>query len=438
MNEEIRNLTSNDGNSAAREELRAKIAVLRGEKDKIRAQKEPMHQKLTATQEALKAKVDDLHTSKDKIQYKKPEDIDRKITQLEEQIESGSLKLIEEKKIVAEISKLRKARRELDSFSGQEASIGDLKKAADHYRAAIGEKDRELRTFDEQLKVVNAELTKLSSNRSANQGKIKSLIQERDAVRKQMDTIFEGKNLAYEEFQKAQTAHRIWMQAEQVKWEETQVKRDIEHAIRDLEFELKKLEIPACSDQIEQCLNIQTYLRTNILKESVPVSSESASAASSNAAFRQVEKLDDTLVLKKEEVVDNYSILSSKSKGKKVVKEAAPSTQNVKLPFWIISALNELKVNMVTNLEEAKQAIAALEKVKTSFEEKQNSKMSNIDSERASINARIEKEKARLETVPQEAAARMKVNAAKRAAAKEAAAAAESEAAAATTATSSQ
>ena len=64
--------------------------------------------------------------------------------------------------------------------------------------------------------------------------------------------------------------------------------------------------------------------------------------------------------------------------------------------------------------------------------------MSNIDSERASINARIEKEKARLETVPQEAAARMKVNAAKRAAAKEAAAAAESEAAAATTATSSQ
>lgn len=439
LNEEIRNLTSNDSNSAAREELRGKIAALKGEKDKIRAQKEPIHLKLVATQEALKAKVDDLHTSKDKIQYKKPEDIDRKIAQLEEQIESGALKLIDEKKMVAEISKLRKARRELDSFSGQEASIGDLKKAADQFRAVLAEKDRELRTFDEQLKVVSAELTKLSSTRSANQGKIKALIQDRDALRKQMDTLFEGKNAAYEEFQKAQAAHRIWMQAEQVKWEETNITRDIERAIRDLEFEMKKLEIPACSDQIEQCLNIQNYLRINVLKESVSTgAAESTTGSASNAAFRQVEKLDDAQVLKKEEVVDNYSIVSSKGKGKKTTKEAAaPSaTQSVKLPFWIISALNELKVNMVTNVDEAKQAIAALDKVKASFEEKQNAKMANIDSERASITARIEKEKARLATVPQEAAARMKANEAKRAAAKEAAKAAEAAEAAA--ATSSQ
>ena len=422
MNEEIRNLTTNDGNNAAREELRTKITALKGEKEKIRAQKEPIYQKLVATQEALKAKVDDLHTSKDKIQFKKPEDIDRKIAQLEEQIESGSLKLIEEKKNVAEISKLRKARRELDSFSGQESTIGDLKKAADQYRVILAEKDRDLRVFDEQLKSVNSELTQLSSTRSANQGKIKALTQERDGVRKQMDRLYETKNQAYEEFQKAQAAHRIWMQAENVKWEENHVRKEIDQAIRDLEFELKKLEMPASSDQIEQCLNIQTYLRTNVLKESVVVGNQSTAASTNTTGIRQVDKLDDTMVLKKDEVVDNYSI-ASKSKAKKVLKDVAPiSTSTVKLPFWVISALNELKVNMVSNVEEAKQAIVALEKVKTSFEQKQESKMANIDSERAAINIRMEKEKARLENVPQEAAIRMLANATKRAAAKEAAA----------------
>ena len=323
---------------------------------------------------------------------------------------------------MAEISKLRKARRELDSFSGQESTIGDLKKAADQYRVILAEKDRDLRVFDEQLKSVNSELTQLSSTRSANQGKIKALTQERDGVRKQMDRLYETKNQAYEEFQKAQAAHRIWTQAENVKWEESHVRKEIEQAIRDLEYELKKLEMPTSSDQIEQCLNIQTYLRINVLKESVVIGSQSTAASTSTTGIRQVDKLDDTMVLKKDEVVDNYSIVS-KSKAKKVIKDVAPiSNSTVKLPFWVISALNELKVNMVSNVEEAKQAIMALEKVKTSFEQKQDARMANIDSERTAINIRMEKEKARLENVPQEAAIRMIANATKRAAAKEAAA----------------
>jgi uncharacterized coiled-coil DUF342 family protein len=406
LNEDIRNLTSNDVNNAAREQLRSKISSLKAEKEKIRAQKEPIFQKLTSTQEALKAKVDDLHTSKDKVQFKKPEDIDRKIQQLEEQIESGSLKLIDEKKTVAEISKLRKIRRELESFSGQESSIADLKKAADHCRSIIAERDRELRALDEQMKTVNAELDKLSSSRNENQSKIKALINQRDATRKQLDGLYEKKSAAYEDLQKAQAAHRIWMQAEQVKWEESQVQRDIERAIRDLELEMKKLEMPACSDQIEQCLNLQTYLRTNVLKESVPVSSD-ANSILPNAAGRQVEKLMEAEVFKKQNVEDNYSINSKKSKSKKGTGTAALSN-NVKLPFWVISALSELKVNMVFNAEEAKLAIDALEGIKKSCEQTQAAQLANIDSERAAIQARIDKQKERIPKISEEAAARMK------------------------------
>lgn len=304
---------------------------------------------------------------------------------------------------------MRKVRREFDSFSGQESSIADMKKAADQYRVIIAEKDRELRTFDEQLKVVNAELTKLSSIRSANQGKIKTLMQNRDAFRKQIDAQYEAKNIAYEEFQKAQAAHRIWMQAEQVKWEEAHVQREIDNAIRDLENDLRKLELPACSDQIEQCLNIQTYLRVNVLKAPVTLGGENT-ATSAATTLRQVEKVSSDLILKKEQVEDNYSIGSKKSKGKKVTVKEPTSSQTVKLPFWVISALNELKINMVTNIEEAKQAIEALDKVKASFEQVQKSKMANVDAEREAIQARIEKQKARIPNISQEAANRIKAN----------------------------
>lgn len=425
-------LTGSDVNAPIREELSGKISHLKAEKERIRSQKEPIFNKLQATQNLLKSKIEELRSSKEKALFKRPEDIDRKIEQMEADIESGALKLIDEKKLVAEISKLRKLRRSLDSFSDHESSIADLKKASDQYRAILAEKDKELRGLDEQLKVVHAELVKLTSTRTENQGKIKALIKERDALREKTNGLYGAKNAAYEEFQKAYKAHGVFLAAERVKWEEAAVRREIETAVRDLERDLRHLEMPACVDQIEQCLNIQAFLRTNVLKEPVvPCPAASASVASDDlpSSFRRVEKVSDDMILKKDQIEDHYSIVGGSKKASKAgTKKSDSSVQQstgpskLKLPFWVLSGLEELNINMVSNVDDARTAIKALEDVKLAFEAKQKEKLATIDAEKSQILARIEKQKAQLDLVPQEAERRLKKKSAERAAAEKAAA----------------
>jgi len=216
-----------------------------------------------------------------------------------------------------------------------------------------------------------------------------------------------------EEFQNALKAHSSWIEVERVKSEESFVRRDIETAIRNLERDLRNLALPACSDQIEQCINIQAYLRTHVLKESVaPLGLSSVSAALSG---RQVEKVTDDMVLKKEQINDPYSIVSSKKSSKTTSKKpTGEATGSIKLPFWVISALEELKVNMVTTAEEAKIAIAKLDSVKSAFEAQQTAKLSTVDSEKAVLQERLTKQIARLENVAEEAAQRLKAHATQR------------------------
>lgn len=55
-------------------------------------------------QERMQSKIKDLNTARGKFPYKSGAEVDAKIASLEKQVESGNLKLVDERKALSEIS----------------------------------------------------------------------------------------------------------------------------------------------------------------------------------------------------------------------------------------------------------------------------------------------------------------------------------------------
>lgn len=89
---------------------------------------------------------------------------------LERQVESGSMKLVDEKKALAEISTLRKHRKTVESFSSQQAAIDADKAKIDQVRKELDDPEQKAasKKFDElrkELDEVNKRMEEVSKSR---------------------------------------------------------------------------------------------------------------------------------------------------------------------------------------------------------------------------------------------------------------------------------
>jgi len=396
ISDEVRSLTASDTQLAAREELRSQIEVLRAKKDQLISQKNPVFQRLQDSQASFRRKMDDLQAAKEKLPFKRVEDVDKLIADYDAQVTSGQLKLIEEKRIVAEMSKLRKARKQIESFNG-DSSMVDLKKNIDSLRTSMNEKDGEIKSIQEQLNSLHDQLGKMSSSRSAAQGKIKSLLGEKAQLSKSMNGLYEDKNKLFESFNEAKKAHNNWFQHQRLVNEESHIQRDIDYQVRKLEQEINDLSIPVNSSKIQDVTTLQAYLKHNVLKETSSKQSQSAPVSS-----RQVESVDDSLVMKtkfnrEEETYMNFGSKSKKSTPKKTLEPVVQS-DTFKLPVWILADFESLGIKNVPltgTKDEILKLIDSLESVKSDLLKDQAQKASTIDSQKQSLESNIASLKAR-------------------------------------------
>ena len=117
--------------------------------------------------------IQDHKTQRGKMPFKNVEEIDAQVNRLEKQVDSGSMKLVDEKKALDEASKLKKQRK---GFS----ALDDLQKRIDEKRAENGELKK---TFD------NPESRALSQRYEDNQKELDEIKAARDGTNKNFDAI---------------------------------------------------------------------------------------------------------------------------------------------------------------------------------------------------------------------------------------------------------
>ena len=162
--------------SPQNDRFRALIAEqnsIREQQKSNKSSRTAQQEKYTAGEAQLKAMITEQKNARSRVGFKNVEEIDAQIDRLMKQVDSGSMKLVDEKKALAEVSSLRKQRK---GFSG----FDDMQKRIDQKKSEITDLKK---TFD------NPESRALSQKYEDNQKELAEIKATREDVNKNLDSL---------------------------------------------------------------------------------------------------------------------------------------------------------------------------------------------------------------------------------------------------------
>ncbi|OSX60401.1 hypothetical protein POSPLADRAFT_1148743 [Postia placenta MAD-698-R-SB12] len=372
-----------DAGNDKRAALRAELDSLRGQQSNTKLNRSKVFDQLKAIQDGVQKKVKDLNAAKAKAPYKTVDDVDDRIKQLDKQVESGNLKLGDEKRALAEISQLRRSRRLVEGFQAEQESIEADRAAADALRQQLD--DPEAKAVSERYDAIKAELDELKKEGDEAFANRSKLLDERTALQNQLDTLYNRKRESAQRFREAndrywnkmneERARRAERQRAQRVADEEAKKRELAERLRD------EAEVPAFQLQIEDCQTlIDQFSGRNPTQALSSALSEKADVTGvPKLEIRKVEADSGMVVRKKKgEDDDNYFVATPrKQKGKKGgAKASGPSevngadasaSQTLHVPLPTLSALLSLSIAPPTSPADVPRVIEDLKAKKAWF-----------------------------------------------------------------------
>ena len=308
------------------------------------------------TRELLRKKGAEVNTQKDKLPYKSVADIDRLVAEYERQLETNSFKLAEERQILQEVSKLRKAKKALQSLDGTGSDMGSLRLRMEALKGKLQERDDMFEALKAQQDAISEQLGKLDGVRAEHQAKGADRQKQLDSLKKDLDKEYENRRKAYAEHKESRRVAQATAIKAQAHRQEYQRRQEIEKEIDQLESKLSRLSSDSVADRRwNECTNLSAFFSSFVPKteEDKPVeSSESQSIRKPGAPSS-----DEFEVLKsKYERDEEFSFMGlkaiqPKSKPKKVSGSKQSSNQDLsRLPISILAALTDMSLSPPSDL----------------------------------------------------------------------------------------
>ncbi|KAJ1333502.1 ABC transporter-like protein [Microdochium nivale] len=312
-----------------RTELIAKANEIRNKQGAGKSTRNSKMDQIKRLDDQLKSRIAEQKTARGKVAFKSTDDLDRQIEHLEKQVNGGLMKLVDEKKALAEISSLRKQRKNFAGFDTSEKAIGELKAKIKEIRDSMD--DPETRALSDEYTKIQTELDTIKAEQDEVFKNLNSLRDERtklqaeqqekfQAVRKLKDEYY-GQKKAFAEYERnARVAIAERRKAEREKYEKDKKK---ERAQKFLD-EASDL---AYFEEIRRANSLLHFFDpSSISTEKAPLLANSGMTAE---ASRKVEDSDlkGTRLVKKEDREDEYFAPAKKGKkGKKTSGSAEKST----------------------------------------------------------------------------------------------------------------
>ena len=295
---------------------------------------------------------------------------------LEKQVESGSMKLAEEKRALQEISQAKRTRRVVEGFQAAQDAIDADRSIADELRKQLD--DPESKTISDRYDQIKGELDELrKESDEAHAGRAK-LFEERDNLQAQMNSLFSAKRASAQQFRDAND--RYWTKVNEDRArraEKARMQRAAEEAQKKLEHAQRLREeasLPAYQAEIEVC---QTLIEAFSGKSSDAVVLPSSSLPTKGDVAgvpklepRQVEASTDGLVARRKRREDEETYFVGKGRrGKKDKPKTTQETDTLKnLDFTTINALAKFAITLPTGTSDVPRVIEDLKRKKASYE----------------------------------------------------------------------
>ncbi|KAK7049513.1 multicopy suppressor of BFA (Brefeldin A) [Paramarasmius palmivorus] len=379
---------SGSGNER-RNALKAERDGIRDQQAGNKASRGKLLDQLKALNESVNKRVKELNAAKGKIPYKSVAELDAHVNNLEKQVESGSMKLAEEKRALQEISQTKRNRKTLEGFQADQEAIDADRKKADELRKQLDDPD--FKATSDRYEAITKELDELKKEEDVAYAGRSKLFAERDELQAQINTLYNEKRDSAQKYREhndrywnkvnEDRARRLERARAQRAAEEAEKKREIAQRLRE------EAELPAFQAQIEDC---QTLIDALSGKTTGEVTFKSTAAQSGKADIAGVPKLDirkvedapEGMVARKKKGDDGDNYFVAKGRGGKNSKKNTPKSNDspaaepsassqLNLPFSTLSALLSLSIPPPTSAADVPRVIEDVGTKKAWFEANQ-------------------------------------------------------------------
>lgn len=319
-----KNKDSTNPTQKRRQELIAQVNEIRQKQAGGKNARNSKLDQIKKLDEQLRSRISEQKNARSKVQFKNVEELDREIERLERQVNGGMMKLVDEKKALAEVSSLRKQRKNFSQFDDSQKSIDALKTQIKEIKDSMD--DPEAKAMSDKYTKLQTELDAIKAEQDEAYKGLSSLRDERTKLQAEQNETFQAIRKLKDEYYAAKKAHAEWdRERRQRERERQQAERDRITKERKLERAQKMLEEasdPAFLEEIRRANSLLHFFDpTHQVEKSGPLLADKGLGAQASR------KVDDSgmkgvKLVRKEDRDDDY--LPAVKKGKKGKKGGAP------------------------------------------------------------------------------------------------------------------
>lgn len=337
-------------------ELRLQQAGRKGTRGKL-------FDELKQVQDDISNKVKALQQAKSKAPFKSTSELDSQIARIEAQIESGSMKIVDERRALNEVSMLKKSRKSVEQFGAQQAEIDNLRAHVEELRSSLD--DPEMAAANKRYEAIKAELDNIAKEQEKLYGNRSKLAAQRTQLSKRLDELHQARRDRLSAYHAENDKYFARVHAERERRQEAQRKEreDAEKARREAELQAMREDAsaPAFAKEIEDCDQLIRYFsgasESDVKKDQTVGPARSGSLPELPEPPKPDTSVPEGAVVakKKGEEEDYFAGSGSskkKGKGKKGSKatasggadESSSGSGSLNVPFGMLSALLSLSI----------------------------------------------------------------------------------------------
>ncbi|GIK04687.1 hypothetical protein Aspvir_008780 [Aspergillus viridinutans] len=390
------------------QELRAELSSIRQKQQGFKASRTSTQEKINALESTLKARITEQNNSRTRMPFKNVEDIDREIARLEKQVDSGTLRLVDERKALSDISTLRKQRKNFAGLDEAQKVINDLKAQIATLKKTLD--NPEAKALSDKYTEIQKELDAIKAEQDSAFKNLNALRDERTKLHAEQQKKWTAIREIKDNYYKARKAYKEYEdEAWRIRREKQKAQRDAFEREKKKKIADKKLEEasrPAYTDEILIAQGLIRHFNPSYDFSTLGLDDKKDQSSAFRAQVGRT--VDDSnikgmKVLKKEDREEDYFIGTGGKKGKKGKKgtangSPAPGTPSEPTKFnlnvGVIEDFAKVKIDPPMNQSDVPAVVEKLAAKVTEWKKNQAAKTEeNIKKAQEEIK-RLEEEEA--------------------------------------------
>lgn len=369
-----------DEHVTQKNQLRAQLDEFKTKIDELVRSKDEYNSQISGERTKLQKEKSDYDKMSKVIGYSDEKDIDQRIAQIEFHMSTTTMKLIDEKECLKEISELKKRRPQVSKLHQMKENL-NVKRDQSEIKESIQTINTELNAYRDARKKVQEQYTELMNARNLQLGDFSDLIAQRDTLQKQIKEEITTRNTLRDEFKTAENKHysyqreirdkRQALQREQWnEWQEEKKKNDRRRRADMLDTNPHLAHMTL----IEQTIH---YCKSLLPEEKVAEESKKPAVP---------EALDGMeVIVKQEDNMEDFYCFKKKSKKKEQKAPEKKTSNMIKHNGHTFALFEQLKMDMPITLDDIPQTLELLKEKLEECEAKTN----KFEDEKEEMKAKI-------------------------------------------------